>query len=132
MANIKFHPDNDRSREIISSNMEIIKNQAKVKADGFLKSENEIAKSVSAFIAGLEIYLCVEDLIDINEETKRLKKDLEKLKARIDRTSAKLVSKEFLNKAPEDVREKEKKKFEEYNFQISKIEDTLKKFEKIS
>ncbi len=132
MANIKFHPDNDRSREIISSNMEIIKNQAKVKADGFLKSENEIAKSVSAFIAGLEIYLCVEDLIDINEETKRLKKDLEKLKARIDRTSAKLASKEFLNKAPEDVREKEKKKFEEYNFQISKIEDTLKKFEKIS
>ena len=74
----------------------------------------------------------VEGLIDINEEVKRLEKDLIKLKSDIDKTAKKLDNKEFLNKAPEDVIEKEKNKFEEYSFQINKIEDVLLKLKKFS
>ncbi|MGI9534038.1 MAG: class I tRNA ligase family protein, partial [Thermodesulfobacteriota bacterium] len=128
-VNIIFNPESSGIKETINKNLEIIYSQANVENIEFLEN-NELKKTVSSVIPGLEIYLPVEGLIDIDIEIKRLEKDLIKLKSDFNKTSRKLDNKEFLNKAPEDVIEKEKSKFEEYSFQISKIEDVLIKLKK--
>ena len=130
-VNIIFNPENSEIKNSINKNLNIIHSQANVANTEFLET-SELKKAVSSVIAGLEIYLPVEGLIDVDEEVKRLEKDLNKLKTDIDKTTKKLDSKEFLNKAPEDVIEKEKSKFEEYSFQINKIEDVLKKLKNFS
>ena len=88
-------------------------------------------KSISSVILGLEIYLPVEGVIDIGKEIERLKKDLGKIKRDLDKTSRKLSSSNFLEKAPQDVVKKEKGKYEEFEFQINKIETILDKLREI-
>jgi len=130
-VNIIFNPENAEIKKTITRNLEIIYTQAVVEKSEFAET-SKVDKAVSSIIPGLEIYMPVEGLIDIDEEVKRLEKDLVKLKSDIDKTTKKLDNKEFLNKAPEDVIEKEKSKFEEYNFQINKIEDVLQKLKKFN
>ena len=132
LVKIKFNPENRDIKDVINRNLRIICSQANVEESEFLKTNNEVEKVVSSVIPGLEIYLPVEGLIDVDKEVERLEKDLKKLKTDIGKTSKKLESKEFLNKAPEDVIEKEKNKFEEYSFQINRIEDVLIKLKKFS
>lgn len=59
-------------------------------------------------------YLPLEDLIDLEEEKKRLEKELEKYAGEIKRAEKKLSNQNFTAKAPEQVVEKERQKLNDY------------------
>ena len=88
-------------------------------------------KSITSVIQGLEINLPVEGVIDLEKEIKRLEKDLAKLDNDLGKTLNKLSSKSFIEKAPEQVVNKEKSKQEEFEFQIKKINEILEKLRSI-
>ena len=59
-------------------------------------------------------YLPLEDLIDLEEEKKRLEKELEKYAGEIKRAEKKLSNQNFTAKAPEQIVEKERQKLNDY------------------
>ena len=77
-----------------------------------------------------EIYIPLEDLIDIDKELERLGKEKERLEGEMKRVNAKLANEEFVKKAPEKVinaeREKQAKYQEMLDNVLSRI-DALKK-----
>ncbi len=71
-------------------------------------------KSVTQVITGAEIYLPLEELIDIEEELKRLQKEYEKLTKEVERVQKKLANEGFIKKAPAKVVEEERAKEQDY------------------
>ncbi len=70
--------------------------------------------SMSAVITGAEIYLPLEDLINIEEEIARLEKELDKWSKEVERVQKKLANERFVSSAPEAVVEGEKNKQKDY------------------
>ena len=77
------------------------------------------------------MFLPVEGLIDIEKESQRIKKELGKITKDLEQTEKKLSDSKFLDRAPEDVVEKEKEKFEEFSTQKKKLEEVLSKLDEI-
>jgi len=72
-----------------------------------------------------EVFVPLEGLIDIRQEAKRLRKELEQARREFDSSSRKLNNEEFLEKAPNEVIEKEKRKLEEFREKIEHLEKNL-------
>ena len=88
---------------------------------------NKTRPEKSAFIVGngYEIYIPLSGILDIDAETQRLKKELAKNETELKRVSGKLNNKRFLDKAPQDVVDKEKKKKDEFESNIQKLKNNL-------
>jgi valyl-tRNA synthetase len=75
--------------------------------------DREVARpelSATAILDKMEIYVPLEGLIDVEVERTRLTRELKRIQEDIVRLEAKLAQRDFLEKAPEDVIEKEQAK----------------------
>lgn len=81
--------------------------------------------AMAAVNAGVEVYLPLKGLIDVELETARLTKELAGLEKELKRISGKLQNPGFLAKAPRDVVAKEKAKAEEFAAKSRTIEERL-------
>ena len=66
-----------------------------------------------------------EQALDVNAERDRLKKEIAKLSKDIEVFSKKLSNKNFVEKAPKDVVEKDTAKLEEFKTKCAKLEHSL-------
>jgi len=74
---------------------------------------------------GVEIFVPLEGLVNIEEEKKRLAKELSKTEADAEKSRRKLENPQFVEKAAPHVVEKEKAKLAELDEKISKLEKQL-------
>ena len=81
------------------------------------KPENAMA----AVVTGIEVYLPLAGLIDVEKETQRLSKELAAMEKDLQRAGGKLNNAGFLAKAPEDVIAKERAKYEELSGKIEAV-----------
>lgn len=86
-----------------------------------VKPEN----AMTAVVNGVEIYLPLKGLIDVEKETARLNKELATLDKELQRVSGKLSNAGFVAKAPADVIEKEKEKQKGFEEKRTAINERL-------
>ncbi len=107
-ANVIFCPKTDYMIDVLKKTDRYIKAMAKVE-NVIISNDYHPAKTdASAVLSDCEIYVPLEGLIDVDKEKERLEKEIEKAKADLARISAKLANKNFVDKAPAEVIEKEK------------------------
>lgn len=85
------------------------------------KPENAMA----AVVTGIEVYLPLAGLIDVEKETQRLSKELAAMEKDLQRAGGKLNNAGFLAKAPEDVIAKESAKYEELSGKIEAVKKRM-------
>ncbi|MGD8188796.1 valine--tRNA ligase [Brevibacillus ginsengisoli] len=78
-------------------------------------------KAMSAVITGAELFLPLAGLIDIEQELKRLEKEVETLNGEVERIEKKLNNPGFMAKAPEKVVEEERAKMADYMDKREKV-----------
>ncbi len=83
------------------------------------------ASSATAVAKDFEIYIPVEGLIDVEQEKKRLEKEINRLKDLLVGVERKLANEDFLKKAPPAVVQKEKAKKQDYQKVIERLEKNL-------
>ncbi len=102
----------DTLRQTLSEGEEYIKQLAKVKSLAIRESGERPRDAVSAIAAaeggGVEIFVPLSELVDVEVETKRLAKELDKLASELEGVRKKLSNESFTAKAPADVVEKER------------------------
>jgi valyl-tRNA synthetase len=81
--------------------------------------------AVAAVIAGAEIYIPLEDLIDIKKEIERLEKEKEHLEKELARVDSKLANEGFIKKAPPKLVEEEREKKAKYSEMHEKVMERL-------
>ncbi len=73
-----------------------------------------------------EVYVPLEGIIDLTQERDRLQKEIAKISKDIEVFSKKLSNKNFVDKAPKEVVEKDTAKLEEFKAKREKLEQSLK------
>jgi valyl-tRNA synthetase len=133
-ANLNVHPS--KKSELI-----FVTKTAKnliTKSEGFLKKlgfsekitiqedKTGIAQNaMSVLTEGIEVYIPFEELVDIEEERKRLEEEKKKVLAEIERATKMLSNPGFVNKAPEAKINEEKAKLAKYKEMLNSIEERL-------
>ncbi len=74
----------------------------------------------------IELYMPLEDLIDFEEERKRLEQEKQKLQNEVSRCEKMLSNPGFINKAPQSKIDEEKAKLIQYKEMLEKVEESLK------
>mmetsp|Transcript_5540 Transcript_5540/g.3169 ORF Transcript_5540/g.3169 Transcript_5540/m.3169 type:complete len:884 (-) Transcript_5540:76-2727(-) len=111
LLNVTVHVADEKIRSILSSNQDIIINLARLKTF-IVKEPGEKPKATATSVVNdISIYVSLEGIIDFTQETKRLEKKIDNISKELDSISAKLANKDFLEKAPDLVVEKAKRKY---------------------
>lgn len=124
-SEVNVPPGKEADGIIIAKNQEhyqiIMKGQSHIKSlanvgnlNICLNSDTTPEQAMTAVVKGVEIFLPLKGLIDMEKEIARLEKELAKVEQEITRLEKKLSNQGFLAKAPQDVIEKEKGKLNTY------------------
>ena len=82
-------------------------------------------KCLSAVVEGINIFLPLAAMVDVEEEAARISKELEQARRELQRAEKNLQNEGFISKAPQHVVEKEKEKAELYRAQVARLEALL-------
>ena len=93
-------------------------NNLKIQNDKTGIAEN----AVSIVRDGIELYMPLEGLVDLEEEAKRKAEEIEKIKFEIERCEKMLSNPGFVNKAPQAKIDEEKAKLEKYKDMLDKLQ----------
>ena len=135
-TNMNVHPAKKSTLIFVTENDEemIINSQEFIKKLGFADkiivqgNKNNIPQNAMSVLSKeLEVYLPFDELVDIEEEKKRLQGEKQKLEAEVERASKMLSNPGFVNKAPENKIKEEKEKLEKYKQMLENVEERLSK-----
>ncbi|MBO1005590.1 valine--tRNA ligase [Pseudogracilibacillus auburnensis] len=83
-------------------------------------------KSMTAIVTGVELFLPLAGLINIDEEIIRLEKEWDKWNKEVERVQKKLANERFTSKAPQAVVDEERAKEQDYLMKRSTVEERIK------
>ena len=104
-----------------------------------LAKENEVVvitnksespeNSVSLVSGDMQLFLPLNELVDVDKEIARLNDEKKKLEGELKRVNGKLNNEKFVGKAPEAVVASEREKKEKYQLMMDKVLDQIKNYE---
>ena len=117
---------NTEDLEKLDQTSSLIKDLVSLNDIKVLKKKEDTPISAIALLGKSKILIPLEGLIDIGEETKRLKKKFDKNSSEVNSVKNRLTNKDFINKAPKEVVEELKNKLEKLEFDQEKIEEQIR------
>ncbi|MEW6032331.1 MAG: valine--tRNA ligase [Bacillota bacterium] len=121
----------DRAYAAVESGRRFIEDLAHVSGLEMVRALSRRPEQAAAAVTrGVEIYLPLEGLIDLEREAARLRGELEAARRDLERGGTKLANEEFLKKAPEAVVAKERSRVEELETKCQKLAERLAWLEK--
>lgn len=130
--NIIVDVKDENSLDILKSCEKYIKSLAHIDKIDYNDSKNiDINKMVQLVFEKILIYIPMTDLINKEEELKRLQNEIEKINFEIKRAENMLSNEKFVSKAPKEKIDEEKEKFEKYNNLLKSLNESLEKIKNI-
>ena len=111
--------------EFLNLHEDLVKSLAKVEN---ISSGTDIVKpkqSATSVVTGMEIYIPLQGLVDLEEEKRRMTKRISEIDRLLGGINSKLSNENFLIRAPENVIDKEKSNLEKLNEELEKITSNL-------
>jgi valyl-tRNA synthetase len=124
-------PANEQASGWISSQVKLINQFAKLTNTVVDVKAVKPAFAGSSVVMGTQVFLSLEGLIDKNVEIERLTKEIAHVKSLSESTRARLENKSFTDRAPADVVEKEREKYQGMLLNLEKMEKNLKSIQSI-
>jgi valyl-tRNA synthetase len=119
-------PGNGELGSHLAKNSEYVKTLARVKELRINVNETKPRAAATGVIKGAEVYVPLEGVLDLDEERARLSKEIEKVTKDADMFAKKLSNKNFVDKAPKAVVEKDTARLEELKAMGEKLEQSMK------
>ncbi|SFS46255.1 valyl-tRNA synthetase [Succinivibrio dextrinosolvens] len=121
----------DDEKKCASDNFIFMQNLANIEMIKFVEASDEIQPCTSKPIGNAEILIAMKDLINKDEEIKRLKGMIQKLEANIKSGESKLSNEAFVSKAPAKIIEGAKAQLELNRTQLEKVVAQLHEIENL-
>jgi len=121
LCDVIINISNDERKNLINDYITYMKRLAKVQNVTVGSGIKRPKFSASAIVLGDEIFIPLEGLIDLEVERKRLEKEIRRYETMLIETEKKLNDQNFISRAPADVIEKEKQKYENFKLTLEKL-----------
>ncbi len=120
-------PDNEEA-EILRRNRQYIRDLAQVESVDIGGKMAKPEGSATGVFGQNQVHVLLKGLLDFDEEKRRIKKEIEKLRKDMEAAEKKLSNRGFLEKAPDDIVEKVRERVESMKNKMEKMENNLKFF----
>jgi valyl-tRNA synthetase len=127
LLSILLNKGSDQDKNYYQRNEQLIMPTARLAQVRWLEPHEPAPESATAFMGDLEILIPMAGLIDKQEESARLNREILKIKKDAERAENKLQNPSFIDKAPIDVVNKEKDRLVELKNTLQKLEEQLEK-----
>jgi valyl-tRNA synthetase len=111
--------------QILTDNIATINSIAHIQISMMSDEMPRPTGSASGVLHGLEFFVPLADLIDLDVETDRLSKERDRVAGELEKVKKRLANNQFIEKAPADVIKKEHNKQDNYIDMISRLERNL-------
>ena len=127
---VKIKGGSEKENTWLDENNHYLQSIGRIKSIEIIDEEPDDA--VIAFAGEMTLLVPLADLIDPRAEIIRLEKELKKLRSNSDSIVKKLENKNFIDRAPVAVVNKQKERLEESNISIEKIEEQYQRIKNLS
>jgi valyl-tRNA synthetase len=111
---------------VVKAGERYIKKMANITEITFIADKADVPEEVmSAVVAGAEVFIPLDDIMDYAAELERLQKEKKKLEGEVKRVVGKLSNEGFVSKAPEKVINEERAKQVKYEEMLKNVCDRL-------
>jgi valyl-tRNA synthetase len=117
--------------KLIQTKESIIKRMARLENLVITPKGAKIPKALWKYVNGIDIYLPVEDLFDIAQEVARMKKKLEETSKKAESIGSRINNPNFVQRAPKELVEKEKKQHEELMSEIESLQKQINELQNL-
>jgi valyl-tRNA synthetase len=121
--------DNDLA--FLGAQLPYLRALARVGSAVYLGSGDRPKRAATAVVGSAEIYLPIDDLVNLDEERVRLTKEVDKVTDEIARVHKKLGNPDFVSKAKQEVIQREREKAIEYQEKLRTLKGSLDQIEEI-
>jgi valyl-tRNA synthetase len=111
--------------QALSKHKDYLRRLAKLEEIKMGEKEEKPPQSATAVVRGLELFVPLADLIDINKEMKRLEKQIQDINGRLISVNSKLDNKNFIDRAPKNVINHERRKQQNYETDLIKLQQNV-------
>ena len=123
-VDLKIKCSKDQS-DLISQNKKLFMALAKIDSCDYGSSMERPPQSATAVVHGMELYIPLDGLVDLDKEKMQLEKRKIKIEGLLIGIDKKLSNKQFINNAPENVVDGERKKGVNLRDELTKINSNL-------
>ncbi len=127
VLNALIRTKDDRINEILRRNLLYIEKLARAHDIMIGKDIQKPRMSATTVSEGMEIYIPMEEILNIDSERSRLKKDLEKVEKEMALLSKKLTNEDFLSKAPKEVVNKDRTNYNTLVEKAGRLKEGIEK-----
>jgi valyl-tRNA synthetase len=121
----------DQDRDRVERNYHYLENLARIESIQWLEKSEEAPESATALVGEMQILIPMAGLIDKEAELNRLGKEIDRLENEIKRVDGKLNNKNFVDKAPEAVVEKERNKLRDIQGSLQQLKAQKEKISRL-
>ncbi|HEY8941586.1 MAG TPA: valine--tRNA ligase [Cellvibrio sp.] len=125
--NVLFKNGSADDQQRLQANQQFLKKLASLESVTWLNAGDAEPMSATALVGQMEILVPMAGIIDKGAEIARLTKESNKLQQDIERTETKLGNAAFVEKAPADVVENERKRVNENKIAVEKLREQIQK-----
>lgn len=125
--NVLFKNGSADDQQRLQANQQFLKKLASLESVTWLNAGDAEPMSATALVGQMEILVPMAGIIDKGAEITRLTKESNKLQQDIERTETKLGNAAFVEKAPADVVENERKRVNENKIAVEKLREQIQK-----
>lgn len=118
--------------EILEQNKAWIQALAKLDTITVTEDKSAIPTSATALAGTMELFIPLKGLIDVAQESKRLNKEIEKLEKEKQKSEQKLGNEKYVNNAPKEIVDEEKRRLLEAQTAIERLSSQLEKLADIA
>ncbi|MDC0480606.1 valine--tRNA ligase, partial [Candidatus Marinimicrobia bacterium] len=112
-------------QSFLETQLDLIKQLARVGKLSMGTSLEKPGQSATAVVGGMELYIPLGGLVDLDEEKARMEKRIKEINRLISGINGKLSNENFMNRAPEQVVDKEKSNLEKLTEEFEKVTANL-------
>ena len=116
---------NEHKRSLISQNDELLISLAKLDSYEYSDSKDKISESATSVVRGMQLYIPLKGLVDLEKEKIQLMKRKIKIEDLLKGIDQKLSNENFINNAPEKIIKGEKEKELSLKDELTKINSNI-------
>jgi len=115
----------------LENNHTFLKSLARLDSIAWLTEKDHAPEAATALVGQMKLLMPMAGLIDKQAELARLSRDMEKLRKELERGETKIANPDYVNRAPRDVVDKERRRVEEMRLSLGKLREQHERIQAI-